>query len=275
MTIDYRLKDCRYLRNDNTPYKSLYDEEEFDRMLALCKRVFKKDYTNGKTVRLDNCTDEDNKTILSLSRVGFFDFITSNFALFNIDKLLKEADDPDCKLVSRLYERYCQDGPFDSLDRLLSRGYLANTLAVSCLFTDRRGRILMTKRNSNVGISNDFYSTTVTGSVDATDLESEDPLKECCIRETAEELSFIISAESISLHTIAVGTKKRQPIALADVLVDDIDDVVCELRNSEGFLDENSNYCITDQEGLAVFLANKNAMITEAARTHLEGALKG
>lgn len=274
MTYDFSIGRYEYIRSTESPYKSLFDEAEFTAMIRLCKRVFKKEYINGASVRLDYCVNKNGLTAIGLSHIGFYDFITSNFALFNIKKITVAADGDEKELVWRLADRYEADGAVDDIHTLLSRPYLSNLIAISCLITDRKGRILITRRNGTVGISNNFYSTTVTGSVDAADLYKSDPLKECCIREVREELSYELSEQDVVLHTISVGVKKLQPIALADVVIDDVYDVIATLKNTPGFKEENSDFYVINREDLRKFLSDKDTLFTEAGREHLERAMK-
>ncbi len=275
MTIDLPIQQhIRYIRQEAASYRSLYSPEENSVLVDLCKRVFKREYTNEGAVRLERCDCDRGETALTLSPVFFYDFLTSTFLLFSMDRIMREADERERALVTRLKERYDGEAPIDSLQKLLAEGFLSNILAVSCLIRDRRDRFLITRRNGKVGISSNFYSTTVTGSVDHTDLKADNPLVNCCVREVAEELGLALDPSAIRIHTIAAGIRKLQPIVLADAAVEDLEAVLEAIGRHKDFSLEHNQCAIVTRERLRLFLSDENALITEAARTHLEGAIR-
>ena len=273
MTLDFKLKgSIQYIRQAGASYHSLFTVEECDILVNLCKRVFRREYTNEGAVRLEKCEHDGTVTTLTLSPVNFYVFLTSTFLLFSAEKIMKEANEREQALIVRLKEQHRKSRPIRTLQDLLAQDCLSNVLAVSCLLRDRRRRSLITKRNGVVGISNNFYSTTVTGSVDHTDMKADDPLVNCCVRETAEELGIALDPAAIRIHTIAAGTRKLQPIVLADAVVEDLDAVLETIRQYKDFSLEHSHCAVVPAEGLRQLLADEHAQITEAARTHLEGA---
>lgn len=270
MTFDMKLNGYYCTKSSENVYESVYTPDEYDDMVVFCKKVFEKEFTNEIGVRIDSFTEKNGSTELKLSQVRFYDFITSNFTLFNINVLRNRANAKETKLLEKLVRAFEQDGAVTSIPDLLSRNYFSNTLAVSCLLKDTNGQYLLTKRNGKTGISNYFYSTTVTGAVDGQDFLAEDSLKNCCIREFMEEINYKISPYDIIVHRIVAGEKKMQPIVLANVMVDDANNVISQLREHKGFSEENSSFCITDKNGLKKLLFENDSMITEAVKTHLE-----
>lgn len=273
MTFDLGIKKYDFIKNKETQYQSLFNLEEYSKLMILCKKVFNKEYVNGGSVRLDEIRVNQNHTRLVISQIKFYDFITSNFTLLNIEKLFKEANESEKHLLERLMNRYENEGKANDISSVLSKTYLSNPLAVSCLIKDKVGRFLLTKRNGFVGISNNFYSTTVTGSVDNNDFKTKDPVINCCIREIAEELAYTVNPEDVNFYSIVTGVNKLQPIALTNILVDNLETIVRTLKEYSGFNEENSAYYIVSASELKEIINNKRAMMTEAARTHLEGAI--
>lgn len=270
MTYDFSINECVFQRNPSTRFKSNYLEEEKDELILLCKKVFNRNFSNEKGVRLDYCRRSEQTTQIGLSEVFFYDFLLSNFTLFNIEKLQRVATKSQMKLLIRLKDRFNSDGRPTDVDSILNRDYLANTLAVSLLIGDSQGRFLLTKRNGSVGISNGFASVSVTGAIDARDYEANNPFVACCQRELREELNYAIEDSAIKPFMIVCGEKKLQPIVLVNAKVDDIAEIVQSIANYRDFSIENSGLFICDKMELENLLMDERTQITEAARTHLK-----
>lgn len=273
MTYNNRICKCIFQHNAATPFRSIFSASESDDLIALCKNVFNRSFTNGIGVRLDYCNQENQASIVGLSEVRFFDFLLSNFALLNYEKLLLSASASQARSLKRLKERFTYDGNPDSVGSILQREYLANTLAVSFLISDRAGQFLLTKRNATVGISSGFVSVTVTGAIDDNDYSAEDPFRNCCQRELLEEMDYMIDRCAITPFMIVCGEKKLQPIVLANAQVESISEIVERITAHKGFSIENSGYAIYNRDDISHLLADGNVRITEAARTHLESAI--
>lgn len=273
MTYDFEINRYKYVKKPDTGYKCLYDADEYDTLANEVKRIFKREFTNETCVRLDDCCQLDDCAVLTVSRINFYDFLLTNFSFFNRAKILDQASVNCLKGFKKLYDRIASDGGVSDFESIINKNYLSNALAVSCLLTDGKSA-LMTKRNSKVGIANNFYSTTVTGSVDGTDFDNSDLIISCCTREFGEEMNGILLPDQMNVKKIVCGESKIQPIALVDVRVDNLHTFAENVEEYSHFFDEHSSYKICSYDEIETFLQDENAMITEAARTHLEGTIK-
>lgn len=240
-------------------------------LVHLAERIIGTRYANNPCVRLDQirCND-DGVVILFMSEGKFFDFVSSNLILCNMDRAFDEAVGTERDALEALVTAHRNADITTSIDDVLRYRYLSNALAVSCLITDKDGRCLLTRRNSRTGIGNGFISVSVTGSMEPSDLTSEDPLVTCCARECAEELAFGISPKSAKVSGIVCGVTKLQPAAVVTVHVDSIEMVTERIENAADFSDENDGYIICGRDELRMLLDNESAHMTEVGRTHLE-----
>ena len=269
MTFDYSLKSYSYVRNETTPYQSIYTDDEHEILVGCVKRIFGRDFTNEIAVRLDNLEEHDGNTIISISKVGFYDFLLTNFLALNKDRVIENVNGEEKQIAYKLYNIMNQEPEFNSVKSIVGSSYLSNILAVSCLMFDRE-RALITKRNGKVGISNDFISVSVTGSVDSTDFDANDPIKNACVREAFEELNFNIETDQLTVDRIVCGEKKTQPIAIVNCCVKNVERIVDSLTNHKGFLDENKGYQLCSKDELKKLVNDGYVSLTEAARRHIE-----
>ncbi len=270
MTYDLLVKDYYYIKNSQSKFTLGYSDDDYWKIISLCKRTFNKEFTNEVCVRLDDYYNNDCIIGLQISKAHFFDFLVSNFLLLNFDKLSAQATDEEKNIIGSFRNAVLSYGELSSFRSIIDNRFLSNNLAVSLIISDKNN-VLITKRNGKVGISNNFLSTTVTGSVDESDFLSDDPLKNCCVRECKEELNCLLFPEQIVLKRIVCGHKKTQPIALLDAMVDSVFDVEDSIRSCKGFQEENSNYHIIEKKEIPNLLNDNCIMITEAGRAHLEG----
>ena len=240
-------------------------------LVRLAERITGARYANAPCVRLEQIRcDGDGAVALRMSEIRFFDFVSSNLILCNMDRALDEAISAERDALETLVYEHGHAGIPTSVKDILSRHYLSNALAVSCLITDKDGCCLLTRRNSRTGIGNGFLSVSVTGSMEPSDLTSEDPLVTCCARECAEELAFGISPKSTKVSGIVCGVTKLQPVAIVTVLVDSIKTVIDGIECATDFSDENDGYIVCGRDELRMLLDDENMLMTEVGRAHLE-----
>lgn len=273
MTHDFSVKDYYYFKKSaESLFIQSYKENEYRKIVELCKRTFNRDFSNEVCVRLDGYNKEEQKIGLKISKIHFYDFLVSNFLILNFDKLLSNASSEERIIINTYRNAIISCGDLTSFDSIIANRFLSNIIAISLIIEDDYN-LLITKRNGKVGISNDFISTTVTGTVDESDFYSNDPLKNCCVRECKEELDYILDPEQIKLNKIVCGYQKTQPIALLNVKVDSVFDIEDSIRLYKGFHEENSNYFIIAKKEIPGILLRKDIMLTEAGRSHFEGLL--
>ena len=271
MTYDYQIGEYSVSKAEASPFQLYYTDDEYSDIISLCKKTFGRDFTNETCVRLDSCLRSGSKVNLSFSKVHFYDFLATNYLFFNYNKLYENSTPAERSILTKFYREVSSQG-LNSFHAIIDQAFFSNIIAVSLLIHDDT-RYLLTKRSSNVGIANDFLSTSVTGSVDADDFEQEDPIISCCQRELTEELNYSLSSSHMKLSKIVCGEKKVQPIALVSAHIDNIEPIIHAFKTHKGFFDENSGYHLCSKNELAFLLTSDRVSITEAARTQLEDAL--
>ncbi|SDH26704.1 hypothetical protein SAMN04487901_12147 [Prevotella communis] len=270
MTYNYTIKDSYvFKKTAQSSFERPYSNDVYDCLSNSFLHLFGKDFSNGRCVRLDQCEEIEGKTVLTISPIRFFDFLLTNFLFLNYHKVVTLVNGTPKLQVERFYQSLITDDHEFSFNSIIAKKQLSNLFAISCIITDGE-RFIITKRNGNVGISNHFYSTTVTGIIDDKDFNNDNPVLSCCKREIAEELGCNIPFDSMFFRHIVCGDDKIQPIALVDVKVDDIQEVVKSLKTNIGFLDESCGYNLCTKDDILKLLANDNAHFTSAGRTHLE-----
>lgn len=272
MTYDYNIKSYEYEKLDLTLFDSPYSVHVYNSLTLVCKKVFGKNFTNGTCVRLDGCIPGTGRTTLKISQVHFFDFLLTNYLYMNYKKIADAVSGEEKRQVDAFYHSLETGSGVVSFQGIIEKKQLSNIFAVSCIVSDGENFII-TKRNNNVGISNNFFSTTVTGIIDDADFGSVDPVLSCCNRELKEETGFDVGVADMVFSRIVCGDDKIQPIALVDVKVENVDNVVNSIKKHKGFFEESSGFFLYSKNEIIALLENNNALMTSAARTHLSIAI--
>ena len=153
---------------------------------------------NGSAVCLEGIElDENSSTILSLSELDFYSFLTSNLLVKGVE------------LSSKNLENY------------LTCPYLANILAVSVLVYDSES-VLLAERSSKVAINPKKLGVSVTGGLTSEDLTSQDCLVSAIRSEVSEELGFLVEVEDIKISGLYISKDKLQPVIICFIEVKDL-----------------------------------------------------
>ena len=156
---------------------------------------------NGTAVRLEGIELAGNSsTILSLSELDFYSFLTSN--------LLAEGIEVSSK----------------TLENYLTCHYLANILAVSVLVYDSES-VLLAERSSKVALNPKKLGVSVTGGLTSEDLSSEDCLVSAIRSEVKEELGILIEEENIEISGLYISKDKLQPVIICFIKVKNLKDL--------------------------------------------------
>ena len=273
MTYDLDIKKYRYKKENFCNYKSVFNVVEYTKVVNIIKKVYKKDFINEKCVRLNKCNFDaiDDLINLSISRLDFYDFLLSTYLIQNFEYIYNNCISEERVLIEKV--KSIDVINITTLNGLLDCEYLSNILAVSLILLDKNNNSLLVFRNNNNGISDGFLSTTVTGSLDEVDYNSDDPIINCAKRELKEELNYDIQSDNLVFSKIVCGYKKKQPVAIVNGYVDDIDNVICNFNNE--FNIENRDYIKCKKDELTNFLNNKAYSMTEACESHLLGVYNG
>lgn len=265
MVYSLEIIKYKYVLNEKSNFQNIFSDKEKDIIVNLCERIAHKKFTNDVSVRLEKYEIDNNIITLKLAKICFYDFLVSTYLKLNFDKLIKEANIKERETLLKFNNEMCKYN-FNNFESIISNNYLSNILAVSLVIIDMNDNVLLVKRNLNVGISNGFISTSVTGSVDEEDYNSIDPILSCAKRETLEELNYMIDSKNLKIIKLVCGCIKTQPIALVNAYIDDVSDIIN--RINANFKTENQDILCVKRDNLCELLNNDN--MTEACKHHLQ-----
>lgn len=228
-----------------------------DEQRIILQKDAKRNLFNGKSVRLDNLT-ENGDAVLSV--VGFFDFMTTNLvikpssrstrtAFSNIYAALfsdtvKEANRLERRIKAAIYGQ-----PRKKFDDILKIKELANIVTVSVLIKDCTGRSLIVRRGKNVAISSGNFAVACTGSVSEEDLYSnENPFIHCAKRELAEEINLECN---LNIDSVVISKQKLQPAVLLSGCIDGkFEDLLNVMTSAIDYSEENESLFAVPSEVL-------------------------
>lgn len=262
------------LKKDKSEFRSSYNEDEKENIANIYKGNKNFELFNGKNVRLENVYDNDNSSVLILTEIRFYDFISTNMLYINYDKWIEQIPREQISLLDKGMKYIKEDQCPIDFDDIISRKYISNMLAVSVLISDRNDNYMFVRRNSRVAISSDMMSVSVTGSLDDTDFRSTNPILSCVIRETKEELGIDVKEDMIKLRMLVAGEKKLQPIVLCDVVYSmNFENIVRKIYTRNSFKHENSEIFIVKKKDIKNVI--EQFQLTEAALEHVRINMDG
>ncbi len=173
---------------------------------------------NGQAVRLDNIKSGDGTTILEISMIDFFDFLSTTMVYLERDSLIMFCDDHHMKKEKALIDNYCSsiDGVEvdSSFETIVNDRRVSNIIAVSILIEDKNGYVGIIQRSNKVAVFPRMFGVPVTGVLDDQDFHKKDPFLSCVKRELKEELNLTVETDSIIFDELVMSKQKLQPIAL-------------------------------------------------------------
>lgn len=179
---------------------------------------------NGISIRLDRLEFTDNEkkqAIAHVSKVGFFDFISTNLTAFpsneSVHSLRKQLlsifrSIRTFGIIQQVTSEVQKNGHMTSVTQVLENRSLANIIAVSVLMIDANGKAGVVQRTKRVAVSSGHFGSTCAGTVSEIDFSEDDPFISCAIREIKEELN--IDIKSLHFDGIVIPKQKMQPIIL-------------------------------------------------------------
>lgn len=223
--FEYVLKDKITYVNADRLFKFPFSNNAKQLIIDMWSSYKKCKLFNSDSVSVIDIQRKNNEDIVVLAKTDFYSLLITNIIRsqvksFNEFVNSEYHDKEHLKAMEELLLFYATLAECNSFIDLIKNGGLSNTLAISLQVVDRFGNALFTKRTSKVGIGQNMYSVTVTGTVDVNDLKADDPIKCCACRELKEELNLDISPESINLISFVAGIDKKQPIAIMTASVD-------------------------------------------------------
>lgn len=185
---------------------------------------------NGISVRLDDLqfVDEQKKEVTaSISKVGFFDFISTNLTVYPSNEPVHSLQKQFVSIlrsinsfgiIQQVSSEVHKNGRPTNVKDVLQNRNLANIIAVSVLIIDSHGKVGIVKRTKKVAISSGNYGSTCAGTVSEADFVEDNPFTACAIREVKEELNLTI--QQLQFDGIVIPKQKMQPIFLYHVHLD-------------------------------------------------------
>lgn len=151
-------------------------------------------------------------------------------------------------------------------DTAVNKTSIYNHIGVSVLIRDKSDRVLLTKRSTRTGISDGYYSTSATGGIKLRDLEKENPIIECAVKELKEELNLIVEPSDLRLNYIALDSKRIQLIAIVDCIIDsEAKSLIDNAKEGKDFKYEVDEIFAADR-AFVVGLLNSNISIINCSR---------
>lgn len=232
-------------------------------------------YFNSINARLQDIMMLNDRVGLVLNHTDFYSLLISNIIspqIAGFKKFIEEKyqDKKNFDALKNLLSYYeSLDDNFTDLLDLIQKGNMANALAVSVLVADCRNNVMLVKRTGNVGIGQNLYSVTATGAVDGKDLISEDPIKNCAIRELKEELNLALNKDNLKVKAIVAGKNKKQPIAIVNATVDfDLSQLILDKDKAIDYEFEVDKVSVCQKKNIDEILRKQN--FTEAAEYHFQ-----
>lgn len=201
---------------EGTPFRNPLTEVERDNVVHFFEFLNGKSIFDGPCVRLDRIEPQ-----VELSKVGFFDLVTTNLTAFSINMPVSGIARSLGALRRWLGVReslhqakrsICSPrGRPESVEDVLSNRSLANVLAVSMLLVDDDQCALIVRRSEHVAVASGEFAATASGTVSTADLEASDPIQVAAERELREETG--ISTPEVFSREVLIPKQKMQPVA--------------------------------------------------------------
>ncbi|MGC9220476.1 MAG: hypothetical protein ACP5H2_03860 [Solirubrobacteraceae bacterium] len=209
--------------NEQSPFRSPITPAERDRLVDFYQRVSRTTTWNGRVVRLDRL-----EPTLELSVVEFWDLVATNLtAYFASTSVLSLPASISAmyqwvrlrqlinKVVSaaRPTRRH-----LPSAAELLANSHLANVAGVAVLVSDPSNRCLITQHQRNRITARDAWFPTAIGTVEAADLDSQDPFRHAALR-ILDHYAHLTPA-SLTLQAVVLPDRNLQPYFCFSAIVD-------------------------------------------------------
>lgn len=265
-------KICEIKRLDNTNFSSPVPPKIKELFVDLYQERNCTELYNNSAIRIDEL---DKNGMLTISKVDFYDFITTNltaytsnspaksfgnmvYTVFKYFKLFSSAQEVKNSIRLKI-------GKNPDFKKVLSVNELANIAAVNILIEDKVGDVVLVKRSKRAAVSSGDFSVSVCGTPSVEDFDKEDPFAECATRKIREEIGVDISKERLEFKTVVISKQKMQPIFLYTAKLDEEWKNYYEyMSKSEKFKLKNEKFYVVPRKSVMKF-ARKKIMPDESA----------
>ncbi len=254
----------------NTLFCSPLKPREQELLISLYSQINGMHPTNNKVVRLDSINP------ITVSTVGFFDFLTTNLAVFpsNLPRAhtWRQSGSPHrwSEAYALLRTVRSAVGPLqvNSIQEVLQNASLANITAVSVMIIDSENRVGIVERPSGLAVASGQYAATATGTVLPEDLRRKNPFSAAACRELKEEVNLDCKLIDDGL---VMPRQKMQPIWLfhghLEERWEDVKDRMLAARDHEREVSRVVPITLTDPEQVA--RAVSDSRMSDTAAYHL------
>lgn len=151
-------------------------------------------------------------------------------------------------------------------DTAINKTSIYNHIGVSVLIRDKNDKVILTKRSTKTGISDGYYSTSATGGIEMCDVEKENSIIECAVKELKEELNLIVEPSYLRLNCIVLDSKRIQLIAVVDCIINsEAKSLIDNAKEGKDFKYEVDEIFAADK-AFVVGLLNSNISITNCSK---------
>lgn len=222
--------ECVLTKKFNKPIEWKYDKipltypisiEERNEIVSCYSDYKHKSFQNGSRPVIVSIIENVDKFIFKYTESDYFWYLTLNILV--CDDEFGDCIRKDCLHLVSTYLKLMVCRPLIceyDFDTAINKTSIYNHIGVSILIRDKNDKVILTKRSTRTGISDGYYSTSATGGIELCDVEKENPIIECAVKELKEELNLIVKHSSLKLNCIVLDSKRVQLIAIVDCIID-------------------------------------------------------
>jgi|GEM_PF-1697466 len=205
---------------------------------------------NGISVRLDDVViTEEDKLDLTISRVEFFDFLSTNLSIYPANSPILSFRNVllavrrwwrTFDLITKVKNAVDKYGNIKSFIDVVKIKSLANIITVSILIVDSENKLGIVKRSKKVAISSGHFSVTAAGTLSQEDYETYNPFLSCITREVEEELN--LKGIEIVFDEVIISKQKLQPVFCFNAKIDERwEDMIDNIKLAKDFSFETNS----------------------------------
>lgn len=276
--------ECVLTKKFNKPIEWKYDKipltytisiEERNEIVSCYSDYKHKSFQNGSRPVIVSIIENVDKFIFKYTESDYFWYLTLNIIV--CDDEFGDYIRKDCLHLVSTYLKLMVYRPLIceyDFDTAINKTSICNHIGVSVLIRDKNDKVILTKRSTRTGISDGYYSTSATGGIELCDVEKENPIIECAVKELEEELNLIVKHSNLKLNCIVLDSKRVQLIAIVDCIIDsEAQSLIDHAKEGKDFEYEVDEIFVADRV-FVTGLMNSNTSITNCSRYILSKYVK-
>ena len=268
--------ECVLTKKFNKPIKWEYDKisstypigiEERNEIVSCYSDYKHKLFQNGSRPVIVSIIEDEDKFTFKYTESDYFWYLTLNIIV--CDDEFGDYIRKDCLHLVSTYLKLMVCRPLlceYDFDTAISKVSIYNHIGVSVLIRDKNDKVILTKRSTKTGVSDGYYSTSATGGIEISDVEKENPIIECAVKELKEELNLIVEPSDLRLNCIVLDSKRIQLIAVVDCVINsEAKSLIDNAKEGKDFKYEVDEIFAADK-AFVVGLLNSNISITNCSK---------